>query len=127
MERFWVMDTSGSESLCAAANVFVGMTTAPLVIRPYLSSMTRSELMAMMTGGMATSAGGTMAAYAVMGADPGHLMFANFGSIAVMIGGVSVLAPGRREDFARLGFRSMIGGSLAAFMTASIAGMLIGE
>jgi len=52
--------------------------------------------------------------------------FANFGSIAVMIGGVSGLAPTRREDFARLGLRSMIGGSLAAFMTATIAGMLIG-
>ena len=277
----WLMDVSGSESLCAAANVFIGMTTAPLVIRPYLSSMTRSELMAMMTGGMATATGGTLAAYAGMGADPGHLMvaslmsapaslviakimipeteesltkgsvrievprgdanvldaacrgaadglklalniaamliafialvylinwlltplppvagepltlerilgwlcapiawilgipwseapavgmllgektvfneffayqhlseirdtlsprsaaiatyalcgFANFGSIAVMIGGVSGLAPTRREDFARLGLRSMIGGALAAFMTAAIAGMLIG-
>jgi len=278
----WVMDTSGSESLCTSANVFIGMTTAPLVIRPYLDSMTRSELMAMMTGGMATVAGGTMAAYAGMGADAGHLMvaslmsapaalviakimvpetedsptkgvvrvevprtdvnildaacrgageglklvlniaamliafialvhlanwalsplpdvwgepltlqrilgwicaplawvmgvewndaplvgtllgektifnefvayqhltqkevlddlsprsitiatyalcgFANFGSIAVMIGGVGGLAPTRRKDFAKYGFRSMIGGALAAFMTASIAGMLI--
>ncbi|MBN2475490.1 MAG: NupC/NupG family nucleoside CNT transporter [Pirellulales bacterium] len=73
----WVMDTSGAESLCASANVFIGMTTAPLVIRPYLQTMTRSELMAMMTGGMATVAGGTMAAYANMGADPGHLMVAS--------------------------------------------------
>jgi concentrative nucleoside transporter, CNT family len=53
----WVMDVSGAESLCAAANVFVGMTEAPLVIRPYLVTMTRSELMAMMTAGMATIAG----------------------------------------------------------------------
>lgn len=277
----WVMDTSGAESLCAAANVFIGMTTAPLVVRPYLESMTRSELMAMMTGGMATVAGGTMAAYVGMGADPGHLMvaslmsapsslviakimvpetepsptkgvvhvdvprtdvnvldaacrgaseglklalniaamliafiaivycvnlalalvpplagepltlqrilgwlfaplawimgiewrdaqavgtllgektifneflayqhlmesvrdeisprsliittyalcgFANFGSIAVMIGGIGGLVPSRRKDFAKLGFRAMIGGALAAFMTASIAGMLI--
>jgi CNT family concentrative nucleoside transporter len=50
----WVMDVSGSESVSTAANVFVGMSTAPLVIRPYLTSMTRSEIMAMMTGGMAT-------------------------------------------------------------------------
>lgn len=307
----WVMDVSGTESLCAAANVFVGMTTAPLVIRPYLTSMTRSELMAMMTGGMATVAGGTMVAYVGMAPDPqtaanlaGHLAiaslisapaslviakvmvpetelsptkgvvkvevpridanildaacrgaaeglklvlnivamliafialvflinkllagsialldwtlfrigiaeaedfllqqvlggealtlervlgwlcaplawimgvewkdaptvgtllgektifnefvayqhfltedvygglaersrvittyalcgFANFGSIAVMIGGVSGLAPQRRGDFARYGLRSMIGGALAAFMTAAIAGMLI--
>ncbi len=80
----WVMDTSGSESLCAAANVFVGMTTAPLVIRPYLDSMTRSELMAMMTAGMATVAGGTMAAYVGMAPDQktagllaGHLAVAS--------------------------------------------------
>ena len=284
----WVMDVSGAESLCAAANVFVGMTTAPLVIRPYLKTMTRSELMAMMTGGMATVAGGTMVAYVGMakqagypaGKLAGHLMvaslisapaslviakimvpeteesptkgkvkvevprtdanmldaacrgaaeglklvlnivamliafialvhlmnwilsplpsfggepltlqrilgwlcaplawvmgvpwkdahtvgiligektifnefvaygslmqckdalsdrsftiatyalcgFANFGSIAVTIGGISGLAPERRKDFATYGFRSMIGGALAAFMTASIAGMLI--
>ncbi len=277
-----VMDTSGSESLCTAANVFIGMTTAPLTVRPYLASMTRSELMAMMTGGMATVAGGTMAAYAAMGADAGHLMvaslmsapaalvvakimvpereesptkgvvrievpredanlldaacrgageglklalniaamliafiaivhmlnwglrelpvvggepltmqrmlgwmgaplawlmgvpwadaptvgrllgektifnefvayqslcseevrdalsprsftiatyalcgFANFGSIAVMIGGIGGLVPSRRHEFAALGFRSLIGGALAAFMTAAIAGMLI--
>jgi len=304
----WVMDTSGSESLCAAANVFVGMTTAPLVIRPYLDSMTRSELMAMMSAGMATVAGGTMAAYVGMAPDratagllAGHLAvaslisapaalvvskimvpeteqsptkgevrvevprtdanlldaacrgageglklvlnivamliafialvhvanwglaglaslvnsglaclgpagraptvqqwlggseptvelllgwlcaplawilgvpwtdaptvgvligektifnefvaygslmqykdsisprsfiiatyalcgFANFGSIAVTIGGISTLSPQRRPDFARYGFRSMLGGALAAFMTAAIAGMLL--
>lgn len=298
----WVMDTSGTESLAASANVFIGMTTAPLMIRPYLHTMTRSEIMAMMTGGMATAAGSTLPIYVAMGADPGHLMvaslisapaalviakimvpegelsptkgmvkvevaredanildaacrgaaeglklslniaamliafialvallnwilggcsdladwcfarlpaqdgepwtikellggqeltlqlilgwigtplawlmgverqdtpqvgaalgvktvlnevyayghlqqiqpsisyrshtiatyalcgFANFGSIAVMIGGVSGLAPKRRSDFAKYGLRSMIGGALAAFMTASIAGMLI--
>ncbi len=278
----WVMDTSGSESLCTSANVFIGMTTAPLTIRPYLPTMTRSELMAMMTGGMATVAGGVMAAYAAMGADAGHLAvaslmsapaalvvakimvperdvsptkgvvrievpredanvleaacrgageglklalnilamliafiaivhmlnwglsafpalagepltmqrilgwlgaplawlmgvawtdaptvgrllgekvifnefiayqslnspevadalsprsftiatyalcgFANFGSIAVMIGGIGGLAPERRGEFAALGFRSLIGGALATFMTAAIAGMLI--
>lgn len=306
----WVMDTSGSESLCAAANVFVGMTTAPLVVRPYLDTMTRSELMAMMTAGMATVAGGTMAAYVGMAPDretagvlAGHLAvaslvsapaalvvskimvpeteqsptkgqvrvevprtdanlldaacrgageglklvlnivamliafialvhvanwalagltslannalaylspagnvptvqgwlggseptielflgwlcaplawilgvswedastvgvligektifnefvaygslmkyrdaisprsfiiatyalcgFANFGSIAVTIGGISTLSPQRRPDFARYGFRSMIAGALAAFMTAAIAGMLLGS
>ena len=276
----WVMNTSGSESLCTASNVLLGMTTAPLTVRPYLRTMTRSEIMAMMTGGMATAAGSTLPAYVAYGADPGHLMvaslmsapaalvvakimvpetedsptkgtvkvevprtdanvldaacrgaaeglklvlnivamliafialvhlmnwmlsplppvggapltlermlgwgcaplawlmgvcpedaqsvgrligektvfnemiafknleglkdvlqprsftiatyalcgFANFGSIAVMIGGISGLAPDRRKDFAKYGFRSMIGGALAAFMTASIAGMLI--
>ncbi|MCS7236923.1 MAG: NupC/NupG family nucleoside CNT transporter [Thermoguttaceae bacterium] len=278
----WVMDTSGAESLAAAANVFVGMTEAPLVIRPYLASMTRSEIMALMTSGMATIAGSVMAAYAMMlakvGAEPGHLLaasilsapaalviakimvpekedsltkgtvrvvvprqdvnlldaacrgaseglklalnvgamlvafvglvamvnwflaglphlggqpitlerilgylcaplalvmgvpwddcvevgmllgkktvlneflaymdlvamkdqlsprsfiiatyalcgFSNLGSIAVLIGGLSALEPSRRADFARYGFRSMIGGNLAAFMTGTVAGI----
>ena len=57
------LGTSGPESLSVAANVFVGQTEAPLVVRPYLSRMTRSELMAVMAGGMATIAGGVMAAY----------------------------------------------------------------
>jgi len=275
----WVMDTSGSESLAASANVFMGQTEAPLVIKPYLATMTRSELLSMMTGGMATVSGGMMAAYAGMGADPGHLLaasimsapatlvlakvllpekevsptkgvvtvhvphndanlldaacrgaseglrlalnvgamliafialvtmfnwcisfiqigdspitlqrllgwvcapiawlmgvtwaeapqvgqllgektilnefyaygdliamkdqisqrsftiatyalcgFANFASIAVQIGGIGSLAPERRPDMARLGLKSLIGGTLAAFMTACIAGMLI--
>jgi CNT family concentrative nucleoside transporter len=51
----FVMDTAGSESLAAAANVFMGMAEAPLVIRPYIKTMTRSEIMAMMTAGMASA------------------------------------------------------------------------
>lgn len=277
-----VMDVSGSESLASAANVFVGQTEAPLVILPYIKTMTSSELMAMMVGGMATVAGGVMAAYASMGADAGHLLsasimsapatlviakimiperensltkgivkvdiekpgenvldaacsgassglklaanvaamliafialiylgnwiiggigsifgweltlqkimgwifspfawimgvethdmllvgqtigektilnefvayttlvsdnvqphisersftiatyalcgFANFSSVAIQIGGIGALVPERRKDLAKLGFRAMIGGTLAAFMTACIAGMLI--
>jgi CNT family concentrative nucleoside transporter len=276
----YVMDVSGSESLAAAANVFVGMAEAPLVIKPYIETMTRSELMAFMTGGMATISGATLAAYAGMGADAGHLLtasivsapaslviakimlpekeesvtkgvvkvqvpkqdanildaacrgategtklavnvgamlicfiafvallnwllallpevwggplslerilgwlcwplawvmgvdfddaatvgmlmgkktmlnefiayldlvkykdvisersftiatyalcgFANFGSVAIQIGGFGSLIPKRRKDFAKLGLKAMIGGSIAAFMTAAIAGMLI--
>jgi CNT family concentrative nucleoside transporter len=275
-----VMRVSGAESLAAAANVFVGQTEAPLVVKPYLSSMTRSEIMAMMTGGMATIAGGVMAAYVRMGADAGHLLaasimsapaslviakimlpetetsptmghvtivvpkedanaldaicrgaseglkltlnvaamllvfialvaclnwllgiipdvwgspltlqrilgwlcaplawimgiewkdaptvgallgertiinefvaymdlcklkdtisprsftittyalcgFANFASIGIQIGGIGALVPKRRKDFARLGLRAMIGGTLAAYMTACIAGLLL--
>ena len=58
-----VMGTSGSESLASAANVFVGQTEAPLVIKPYLERMTPSEINALMVGGMANIAGGVMAAY----------------------------------------------------------------
>lgn len=63
----WIMNRlmrlSGSESLAAAANVFLGQTEAPLLIRPYIPKMTRSEIMALMTGGMATIAGSVLAAY----------------------------------------------------------------
>ncbi len=276
----WVMDVSGAESLATAANVFIGQTEAPLVIKPYLKTMTNSELMAMMTSGMATVAGGVMAAYVGLGVDAGHLLaasimsapaalviakiivpekeisqtkgivkiiihkqdsnvldaacrgaseglklalnvgamliafiaivylinwgfsvfpevggtpltlerilgwccapmawimgvewkeaniigmiigkkivlnefvayvnlielknsisnrsfiiatyalcgFANFSSIAIQIGGIGSLVPERRKDFAKLGLRAMLGGTLAAFMTAAIAGMLI--
>lgn len=277
---FYVMNASGSEALAAAANVFIGMAEAAVVVKPYMRTMTSSELMAMMTGGMATISGATLAAYTRMGADAGHLLtasiisapaaiviakvmqpetqesptmsavkvsiprrdtnvldaacrgavdgaklalsiaavlisfigliallnwplsllpeisgeavtlqrilgwacaplawimgvnwsdapavgtligektiinefvayghlvefkgqisersftiatyalcgFANFGSVAIQIGGYSSIVPERRKDFAKLGLRAMIGGSLAAFMTATIAGILI--
>jgi concentrative nucleoside transporter, CNT family len=282
------MKTSGSETLAASANIFMGQTEAPLVIKPYIARMTRSELMCLMTGGMATIAGGVGAAYAQMGKlaghpeTAGHLLcasvmsapaalliskvmmpetepsetasdvmvepernslnsidalcrgttdglylalnviamliafvavvamanfllawpqelagisepvtlqrifgwinapfawllgvpwkdcqvigailgerivlnefvgylsltspktvvdersfvlatyalcgFANFSSIAIQIGGIGALAPNRRSDFARLGLRAMIGGLLASYMTATVAGILI--
>lgn len=61
-----VLRTSGAESLSVAANVFIGQTEAPLVVRPYIATMTRSELLTMMIGGMAHIAGGVMAAYVQM-------------------------------------------------------------
>ena len=72
-----VMRISGSESLSVAANVFVGQTEAPLVVRPYISRMTESELFTMMVGGMATIAGGVLAAYITMlgGADEAVRIF----------------------------------------------------
>lgn len=289
----WVMQrtmgTSGAETLSAAGNVFVGQTEAPLLIKPFVDKMTMSELMAVMTGGFATVAGGVMAAYvgmlisyfpdiaghliaasvmsapaalviakimvpedgvpetaesagivverpdvnvidaAARGASEGlflalnvgamllafialiHLCngmlgwagglvgfgdltfesilgfllaplawlmgvpwvdaptvaslmgvktilnefvaylqlagtlggdhqlqprsiiiatyalsgFANFASIAVQIGGIGGIAPGRRHDLSRLGLRAMVGGSLAAFMTATVAGVIL--
>lgn len=57
------LGTSGPESLSVSANIFVGQTEAPLVIKPYVRTLTRSELMAVMTGGMATIAGGVLASY----------------------------------------------------------------
>jgi CNT family concentrative nucleoside transporter len=64
-----VLGTSGAESLSVVANIFVGQTEAPLVVKPYIERMTNSELLALMTGGMATIAGGVMAAYIQMLGD----------------------------------------------------------
>lgn len=72
-----LMKTTGAESLAAAANIFAGQTEAPLVIKPYVGKMTSSELMALMTGGMATVAGGVLAAYVGLGIDAGHLLAAS--------------------------------------------------
>jgi concentrative nucleoside transporter, CNT family len=282
----WVMQrlmkVSGAESLAVAANVFIGQTEAPILIAPYIPTMTRSELLTMMTGGMAHVSGAVLLAYVAMGipaqylitasvmAAPGAIMmakilmpetevpvtmgevklkvektqanvidaaatgasqgmmlvinivamliafialiallngffgwvgglfgypgfslqtvfgwilwplavvmgvpvkdagtvadlignktvineffayakmstvqagmsekarliasfalcgFANFSSIGIQIGGIGGLAPTRKSDIARLGFRALLGGSLASFMTATIAGLLAG-
>ena len=75
MTRF--MGVSGAESLSAASNIFVGQTEAPFVVAPFLPKMTLSEIMAVMTAGFATVAGGVMAAYVRFGIDPGHLLAAS--------------------------------------------------
>ncbi len=269
-----VMHASGAESLNVAASIFMGQTEAPLTIRPYLPRMTESELMTVMTSGMAHISGGIMAAYILFGIEAKHLLtavimtapgtlmmakvfvpetevpetmgtvrmeiertdvnvidaagrgtgeglslalnvgamlisflaliallngllglvglslqqifgwafapvawsmgvpwrdaptignllgtrmalnefvaysqlgpmkgaldpksftiatfalcgFANFSSIGIQIGGIGALAPNRRHDLARLGFRAMLAGTLANFITASIAGFLL--
>jgi CNT family concentrative nucleoside transporter len=66
----YFMRTSGAETLSASANVFMGQTEAPLIIKPYVPRMTQSELLAVMVGGMATISGGLMAVYISMGAAP---------------------------------------------------------
>jgi len=77
----WVMakamKVSGAESISVAANVFIGQTEAPLVVRPYVEPMTRSELLTLMIGGMATIAGGVLAAYVGLlgGTDPAQQLF----------------------------------------------------
>jgi CNT family concentrative nucleoside transporter len=74
MTRF--MGASGAESLNVAASIFMGQTEAPLTIRPFLPDLTRSELMTVMTSGMAHVSGGIMAAYILFGIDPKHLLSA---------------------------------------------------
>jgi CNT family concentrative nucleoside transporter len=71
-----VMQASGAESLNVAASIFMGQTEAPLTIRPYLPDMTQSELMTVMTSGMAHISGGIMAAYILFGIEAKHLLTA---------------------------------------------------
>ena len=98
----WVMQrtlrTSGAETLSAAANIFVGQTEAPLVVKPYVAKMTQSELMAVMTGGFATVAGGVLAAYVGMlhGFFPdiaGHLIAASVMSAPASLLIAKVIVP----------------------------------
>ena len=71
-----LMGASGAESLNVAASIFMGQTEAPLTIRPYLNKMTRSELMTVMTSGMAHISGGIMGAYIAFGVEAKHLLAA---------------------------------------------------
>ena len=73
-----VLGTSRTESLSATANIFVGQTEAPLVVRPYIGRMTESELFAVMCGGLASVAGSVLAGYAGMGVELKYLIAASF-------------------------------------------------
>ncbi len=107
----WVMSKtmrlSGAESLAAAANVFIGQTEAPLVVKPYLDKMTKSEVLCLMTGGMATIAGGVFGAYLAMlgGSDPVaqqkfgmHLLTASIISAPAAIVAAKILFPETEPD-----------------------------
>jgi len=98
------MKTSGAETLSASANIFVGQTEAPLMVRPFLDRMTDSELMTVMTGGFATIAGSVLAAYVGMLRDSvpdiaGHLLAASVMSApaALMFGKLIIPETGRPE------------------------------
>ena len=100
MKKF--MRLSGAESLAAAGNVFLGQTEAPLLVKPYLTEMTKSEIMCLMTGGMATIAGGVLAAYVnfLGGDDPveqaffaKHLLTASIISAPAAIIAAKILVP----------------------------------
>ncbi|MBG9789268.1 MULTISPECIES: NupC/NupG family nucleoside CNT transporter [Brevibacillus] len=73
-----ILGTSKAESMSAAANIFVGQTEAPLVIRPFLGQLTRSELFAVLTGGLASIAGTMLAAYSLLGIPMEYLLAASF-------------------------------------------------
>lgn len=97
-----VMGTSGAETLCTSANIFVGQTEAPLLIRPYIDKMTRSELLVVMTGGFATMAAGVIAAYVGMLKDTfpniaGHLLTASIISAPGAIMMAKIMIPETEE------------------------------
>ena len=106
----WVMGVPWAES--AQVGSLMGLKTVATEFVAYLG------LAEVMAGEALSERSATIAAYALSG-------FANFASIAIQIGGIGGIAPRRRRDLAQLGLRAMIGGSLAAFMTAAIAGVLI--
>lgn len=98
-----LMGTSGSESTVAAANIFVGQTEAPLLVRPYLANMTRSELGAIMTVGFATVAGGVFAVYVELMTDivpniAGHLLAATVMSAPMGLAIAKVVFPETEES-----------------------------
>lgn len=94
----WSMGTSGSETMSVSANVFVGQTEAPFLIKPFLGKMTISELHAVMVGGFATIAGGVLAGYIQMGVDPGHLIAASFMSAPAALVIAKLLYPETEES-----------------------------
>lgn len=139
----WVMmrtmRTSGAESLAAAAEIFVGMVEAPLLVRPYIERMTRSELFALMTTGMATVAGSVMVAYAgMLGADyAGHLLTASFlaapgglllAKVMIPETGTPVTAGTRGadlEDIAANVFDAAANGAIAGLRLAGYVGAML--
>jgi len=90
-----VLPISGAESLAAVGNIFLGMTEAPLLVRPYVESMTRSELFCVMSGGLATVAGSVLVAYmGLVGPEyAGHLIAASFMSAPAAIGFAKLIVP----------------------------------
>ena len=96
------MGTSGSETLSVSANIFVGQTESPLMVRPFINQMTMSELMAVMTGGFATVAGGVMAIYVAMLSDipgiAGHLMAASIMSAPAALVMAKIIFPETEES-----------------------------
>ena len=93
-----VMGTSGSESLSACGNIFVGQTEAPLMVKPYLGRMTLSELHAIMTGGFCTIAGGVFALYVGFGVEAGHLMVASVMAVPAGLVCTKILWPETEES-----------------------------
>ncbi|UTV26648.1 NupC/NupG family nucleoside CNT transporter [Photobacterium atrarenae] len=88
-----LLGTSRTESMSATANIFVGSVEAPLVVRPFLAKMSRSELFAVMVGGLASVAGGTLVGYAGLGVEISYLIAASFMSAPAGLMMAKILVP----------------------------------
>jgi CNT family concentrative nucleoside transporter len=107
----WLMGVPWADAPTVGS--LIGVKT---VVNEFVAYLNLAELLG--TGAALSPRGAIISTYALLG-------FANFSSIAIQIGGIGGLAPERRADLSRLGLRAMIGGNLAAFMSASLAGMLM--
>ena len=126
----WVMmrtmKTSGAESFSCAANIFVGQTEAPLMIQPYLPTLTMSELHAVMTGGFATIAGGVMAAYISFGISPEHLIGASVMSAPAALAMAKVFYPETTKPDTRAKIELEVQSSYTNAIDAITTGALLG-
>lgn len=126
-----VMKVSGAETLSVCANAFIGQTEAPLVVKPYIARMTRSELLTLMVGGMATIAGGVLGAYVLMlgGSDPvaqaeyaKHLITASIMAAPATLVIAKILAPETGEPLTRGQVRIEVEQNTANVIDAAAAG-----
>ncbi|KAL4221927.1 hypothetical protein ACF0H5_017979 [Mactra antiquata] len=97
----WCLDTSPTESLNAAANIFIGQSESPLMIRPFVKDMTKSELHAVCTGGFATIAGSVLAAYIAMDVPANHLLSASVMSAPAALAMSKLFWPETKQSKAR--------------------------
>ncbi len=126
----WVMaktmGTSGGETLSAAANIFVGQTEAPLLVQPFVEKMTESELMAVMTGGFATIAGGVFAMYVGFGVPAGHLLVASVMSAPAALVMAKVMVPETEESVTKGTLKAAVPRTSANVVEAAANGALMG-
>lgn len=126
----WVMRKtmrlSGAESLAVASNIFVGNVESPMVVRPYLDTMTVSELAAVMTAGFSTIAGSVMAAYIGFGVDAGHLLAASVMSAPAAVIIAKIMYPETKTPQTMSGASMHTGEKTVNFIDAAASGAVTG-
>ncbi|KAG0723855.1 Sodium/nucleoside cotransporter 2 [Chionoecetes opilio] len=127
MKLGWLLQvtigTTPCESVNAAANIFLGMTEAPLLIKPFLPHMTKSELHAVLTGGFATIAGSVLAAYISFGVDPVHLISASVMNAPAALAFSKLFYPETEESSTKANNIKIEGGKEANWLHAATVGV----